>query len=149
AGDHIVSSSRLYGGTDSLLRHSFPKMGVQVSFVDPDDPASWRAAVQENTKAFFGETIGNPKIDVLDIEAVAAVANEAGVPLIVDNTVATPYLINPIAHGADTVVHSATKYLSGHGTVIAGAITDGGTFDYGAYGDKFPGFTEPDESYHG
>ncbi len=149
-GDHIVAGSSLYGGTDSLLRHSFPKIGIEVSFVDdPNDPAQWLAAVKDNTKAFFAETIGNPRGDVLDIEAVAAVAKESGVPLIVDNTVATPWLLNPIAHGADTVVHSATKYIGGHGTVIAGAIIDGGTFDYAAHGDKFPGFTEPDESYHG
>src|SRR5699024_6637720 len=102
-----------------------------------------------NTKAFFAETVGNPRGDVLDIEAVAGVANDSGVPLIVDNTIATPYLVNPIAHGAHTVVHSATKYLSGHGTVIAGVVIDGGTFDYSAYPDKFPGLNEPDESYHG
>ncbi|MGH3423477.1 MAG: bifunctional o-acetylhomoserine/o-acetylserine sulfhydrylase [Nocardioidaceae bacterium] len=150
AGDHVVSSPRLYGGTDSLFRHSFPKMGVEVGFVeDPDDPASWRAAVRPNTKAFFGETIGNPMIDILDVEAVAAVAHEAEVPLIVDNTVATPFLLNPLAYGADTVVHSATKYIGGHGTTIAGVVVDGGTFDYGAHGDKFPGLTEPDPSYHG
>ncbi|MDO9380985.1 MAG: bifunctional o-acetylhomoserine/o-acetylserine sulfhydrylase [Nocardioidaceae bacterium] len=150
AGDHVVASSSLYGGTDSLLRHSFPKLGIQVTFVaDPDDAEQWRAAAQPNTKAFFGETIGNPKGDVLDLETVAAVAHEVDVPLIVDNTIATPYLLNPLAHGADTVVHSATKYIGGHGTAIAGVIVDGGTFDYGAHGDKYPGFTEPDESYHG
>lgn len=150
AGDHIVASASLYGGTDSLLRHSFPKLGIEVTFVaEPNDPQQWRDAVRENTKAFFGETIGNPKGDVLDLEAVAAVAREVGVPFIVDNTVATPYLLNPLKHGADTVVHSATKYLGGHGTAIAGVVVDGGTFDYGAHGDKFPGFTTPDESYHG
>ncbi len=150
AGDHIVASASLYGGTDSLLRHSFPKMGVEVSFVaDPDDPDAWAAAARPTTKAFFGETIGNPKSDILDIEAVAEVAHAHEAPLIVDNTIATPYLLNPIAHGADTVVHSATKYIGGHGTAIAGAIVDGGTFDYSAHGDKFPGFTAPDESYHG
>lgn len=150
AGDHVVASSSLYGGSDSLLRHTFPKMGITVTFVaDPNNPDEWRAASKDNTKAFFGETVGNPRGDVLDIEAVAVVAKEVGVPLIVDNTIATPWLLNPLQHGADTVVHSATKYLSGHGTVIAGVIIDGGTFDYAAHGDKFPGFTEPDESYHG
>ncbi|NED98245.1 bifunctional o-acetylhomoserine/o-acetylserine sulfhydrylase [Phytoactinopolyspora alkaliphila] len=150
AGDHIVASASLYGGTDTLLRHSFPKLGVQVSFVDaPDDPQAWRDAVQPNTKAFFGETIGNPKGDVLDVEAVAAVAHDVGVPLIVDNTIATPYLLNPLKHGADVVVHSATKYIGGHGTAIAGVLIDGGTFDYAAHGAKFAGFTTPDASYHG
>lgn len=150
AGDHIVASSSLYGGTDSLLRHSFPKLGITVTFVaDPNNPDEWRAAAQDNTKAFFAETVGNPRGDVLDIEAVSVVAKEVGVPLIVDNTIATPWLLNPLKHGADTVVHSATKYIGGHGTVIAGVVIDGGTFDYGAHGDKYPGFTEPDESYHG
>ena len=150
AGDHIVVSPSLYGGTDSLLRHTFPKLGIEVTFVaNPDDPASWREAARENTKAFFGETIGNPKGDVLPLREISEVAHEVGVPFIVDNTIATPYLLNPLAHGADTVVHSATKYIGGHGTAIAGVVIDGGTFDYGAHGDKFPGFTEPDESYHG
>ncbi|MCD9154562.1 bifunctional o-acetylhomoserine/o-acetylserine sulfhydrylase [Aeromicrobium duanguangcaii] len=150
AGDHIVASASLYGGTDSLLRHTFPKLGIQVTFVeDNNDPAAWRAAVQDNTKVFFGETIGNPKGDILDLEAISAVAKEVGVPFIVDNTVATPYLLNPLKHGADTVVHSATKYIGGHGTAIAGVVIDGGTFDYAAHGDKFPGFTTPDASYHG
>jgi O-acetylhomoserine (thiol)-lyase len=149
-GDHVVASSSLYGGTDSLLRHSFPKLGIEVSFVaDPNDPEQWRAAARTNTKAFFAETVGNPRGDVLDIEAVAAVAKELAIPFIVDNTIATPWLLNPLKHGADTVVHSATKYIGGHGTVIAGVVIDGGTFDYGAHGDKFPGFTQPDESYHG
>ena len=150
AGDHIVSSASLYGGTDSLLRHTFPKLGIEVTFVeDANDPDAWRAAVKPNTKAFFGETIGNPKGDVLDLEAISAVAKETGVPFLVDNTVATPYLLNPLAHGVDTVIHSATKYIGGHGTAIAGVVIDGGTFDYGAHGDKFPGFTTPDASYHG
>ena len=150
AGDHIVASASLYGGTDSLLRHTFPKLGIRVTFVEePNDPQQWRNATQENTKAFFGETIGNPKGDVLDLEAISAVAREVGVPFLVDNTVATPYLLNPLQHGADTVIHSATKYIGGHGTAIAGVVIDGGTFDYGAHGDKFPGFTTPDESYHG
>ncbi|MCW2771594.1 MAG: bifunctional o-acetylhomoserine/o-acetylserine sulfhydrylase [Aeromicrobium sp.] len=150
AGDHIVASASLYGGTDSLLRHTFPKLGITVSFVeDANNPDAWRAAAQDNTKAFFGETIGNPKGDILDIEAIATVAKEVGVPLIVDNTVATPFLLNPLAHGANTVVHSATKYIGGHGTAVAGVVIDGGTFDYAAHGDKFPGFTTADPSYHG
>ncbi|MCO7240724.1 bifunctional o-acetylhomoserine/o-acetylserine sulfhydrylase [Aeromicrobium sp. CnD17-E] len=150
AGDHIVASASLYGGTDSLLRHTFPKLGIQVTFVeDNNNPDAWRAAVQENTKAFFGETIGNPKGDVLDLEAISVVAKEVGVPFLVDNTVATPYLLNPLKHGVDTVIHSATKYIGGHGTAIAGVVIDGGTFDYGAHGDKYPGFTQPDASYHG
>jgi O-acetylhomoserine (thiol)-lyase len=150
AGDHIVSSARLYGGTYNLFHYSFPKLGVEVSFVDsPDDPEAWRAAVRPNTKAFFAETISNPQIDVLDIETVAGVAHEAGVPLIVDNTVATPYLIRPLEWGADVVVHSATKYLGGHGTAIAGVIVDGGTFDFAADPERFPGFNTPDPSYNG
>jgi len=150
AGDHIVASPSLYGGTYNLLHHTLPKLGIQVTFVDnPDDPASWRAAAQENTKIFYGETIPNPKGDILDIEAVAAVAHEIGVPLIVDNTVGTPYLLRPIEHGADVIVHSTTKFLGGHGTSIGGAIVDGGRFDYAKYPEKFPGFNEPDPSYHG
>ena len=149
AGDHIVASPRLYGGTYNLLHYSLPKLGIETTFVeDPDDLDSWQAAVRPNTKAFFGETISNPKIDILDIPGVAAVAHANGVPLIVDNTIATPYLIQPLAHGADIVVHSATKYLGGHGTAIAGVIVDGGTFDWAGSG-KFPGFTQPDPSYHG
>ena len=148
AGDHIVSSPRLYGGTYNLFHYSLPKLGIDVTFVDnPDDPESWRAAAQPNTRAFFGETISNPQIDVLDIPSVAAVAHDVGVPLIVDNTIATPYLIQPLSHGADIVVHSATKYLGGHGTAIAGVIVDGGTFDW--TNGRFPGFTTPDPSYHG
>jgi O-acetylhomoserine (thiol)-lyase len=148
AGDHIVSSPRLYGGTYNLFHYSLPKLGVDVSFVDdPDDLDSWRAAVRPNTKAFFAETISNPQIDVLDTPGVSGVAHQHGVPLIVDNTVATPYLIQPIAQGADIVVHSATKYLGGHGAAIAGVIVDGGTFDWTQ--DRFPGFTTPDPSYHG
>ena len=148
AGDHIVSSPRLYGGTYNLFHYTLPKLGIEVSFVEnPDDLDSWRAAVRPNTKAFFGETISNPQIDILDIPGVSAVAHENGVPLIVDNTIATPYLIQPIAHGADIVVHSATKYLGGHGTAIAGVIVDGGNFDW--TNGSFPGFTTPDPSYHG
>ncbi|OBG12985.1 bifunctional o-acetylhomoserine/o-acetylserine sulfhydrylase [Mycolicibacterium celeriflavum] len=148
SGDHIVSSPRLYGGTYNLFHYTLPKIGIEVSFVeDADDLDSWRAAVRPNTKAFFAETISNPQIDVLDIPSVAAVAHDAGVPLIVDNTIATPYLIQPLSHGADIVVHSATKYLGGHGAAIAGVIVDGGTFDW--TNGKFGGFTEPDPSYHG
>jgi O-acetylhomoserine (thiol)-lyase len=150
AGDHIVSSPSLYGGTYNLFHYSLPKLGIEVSFVDdPDDLDSWRAAARPNTKAFFGETISNPKQDVLDIEGVAGVAHELGVPLIVDNTVATPYLIRPLEWGADVVVHSATKYLGGHGAAIAGVIVDGGSFDYTASPERFPGFNQPDPSYHG
>lgn len=149
-GDHIVSSPSLYGGTYNLFHYTLPKMGIEVSFVeDPDDLDSWRAAVRPNTKAFFGESISNPKNDILDIEGVAAVAHEVGVPLMIDNTVATPYLIRPLEWGADVVVHSATKYLGGHGTAIAGAIVDGGTFDYARYPDRYPNYNTPDPSYHG
>jgi O-acetylhomoserine (thiol)-lyase len=150
AGDHIVSSPSLYGGTYNLLHYTLPKLGITTTFVEnPDDPESWRAAVQPNTKLFFGESIANPKNDVLDIEAVAKVAHEAGVPLVIDNTVATPYLIRPLEWGADIVVHSATKYLGGHGTAIAGVIVDGGTFDYAQYPERFPNYNQPDPSYHG
>jgi O-acetylhomoserine (thiol)-lyase len=148
AGDHIVSSPRLYGGTYNLLHYTLPKLGIETTFVEnPDDLDSWRAAVRPNTKAFFGETISNPQIDILDIPGVSSVAHESGVPLIVDNTIATPYLIQPIAHGADIVVHSATKYLGGHGTAIAGVIVDSGNFDWTQ--GRHPGFTTPDPSYHG
>jgi len=150
AGDHIVSSPSLYGGTYNLFHYTLPKLGIEVTFVDnPDDLDSWRRAVRPNTKAFFGETIANPKNDILDIEGVAGLAHEVGVPLIVDNTVATPYLIRPLEWGADVVVHSATKYLGGHGTAIAGVIVDGGTFDYGQYPERFPNYNQPDPSYHG
>ena len=150
AGDHVVASPSLYGGTANLLRHTFPKLGVSVDFVDdPDDLDAWRRAVRPTTKAFFGESIANPRQDVLDIEAVAGVAHEAGVPLVVDNTVATPYLLRPLEWGADVVVHSATKYLGGHGTAVGGVIVDGGTFDYASQPDRFPGFNTPDPSYHG
>jgi O-acetylhomoserine (thiol)-lyase len=149
AGDHIVASSTLYGGTYNLFKYTLPKLGITTTFVEnQDDLEEWQAAVQPNTKAFFAETIGNPKVSILDIEGVSAVAHKNGVPLIVDNTVATPYLIRPLEHGADIVVHSATKFLGGHGTVVAGAIVDGGKFEW-SKSDKFPGLTEPDESYHG
>jgi O-acetylhomoserine (thiol)-lyase len=150
AGDHIVSSASLYGGTYNLLRHTLPRFGIEVSFVaDPDDPQEWRAAIRPNTKALFAETLGNPRGNVLDVRAVADVAHAAGLPLIVDNTVPTPFLLRPIEHGADVVVHSATKFLGGHGTTIAGVVVDGGTFDFGAHAERFPDFTEPDPSYHG
>src|SRR3546814_134138 len=149
AGDHIVSSAALYGGTYNLLHHTFSKLGIEVSFIaDPDDLDAWRAAVKPNTKAFFAESIGNPRNDFLDVEGVSGVAHESNVPLIVDNTVATPYLIRPIEWGADIVIHSATKFLGGHGNSMGGIIVDGGTFDFGSSG-RHPGFTEPDESYHG
>ncbi|MGW2955605.1 bifunctional o-acetylhomoserine/o-acetylserine sulfhydrylase [Streptomyces eurythermus] len=150
AGDHIVSSTSLYGGTYNLFRHTLPRFGIEVSFVDdPDDAEAWRAAIRPNTKALFAESLGNPRGNVLDVRAVADVAHAAGVPLIVDNTVPTPYLLRPLEHGADIVVHSATKFLGGHGTAIAGVVVDGGTFDFGAHADRFPDFTEPDPSYHG
>jgi O-acetylhomoserine (thiol)-lyase len=149
-GSHIVSSASLYGGTYNLFKYTFPKLGIEVSFVeDPDDLDAWRAAAKPNTKAFYGESIGNPKIDVLDIAGVAEVAHDLGVPLVVDNTIATPYLIRPFEHGADIVVHSATKFLGGHGTAIGGIVVDGGRFDFGAHADRFPGLTTPDPSYHG
>ncbi|MGI8456652.1 MAG: bifunctional o-acetylhomoserine/o-acetylserine sulfhydrylase [Propionibacteriaceae bacterium] len=149
-GDHIVASPSLYGGTYNLLHYTFAKMGIEVSFVaDPDDIESWRSAVRPNTKAFFGETISNPKQEILDLEAISALAHEVGVPLVVDNTVATPYLIRPLEWGADVVVYSTTKYLGGHGTSIGGAIIDGGTFDYAAQPDRYPQYNQPDPSYHG
>jgi O-acetylhomoserine (thiol)-lyase len=149
AGDEIVSTTSLYGGTYNLFHYTLPKLGVEVEFVeDQDNLDEWRSKVRDTTKAFYAETIGNPAGNVLDIEAVAGVAHEAGVPLVVDNTIATPYLLRPFEHGADVVVHSATKFLGGHGTAIAGVIVDGGTFDYSASG-RFPGFTEPDPSYNG
>jgi O-acetylhomoserine (thiol)-lyase len=150
AGDHVVASPSLYGGTYNLLHHTFPKLGIQTTFVeDPTDLASWRAAIRPNTKVFFAETVSNPRQDVLDIEGVAGVAHEHGVPLVVDNTIPTPYLIRPLEWGADVVVHSATKYLGGHGTSIAGVIVDGGRFDYAQYPERFPNFNQPDPSYHG
>jgi O-acetylhomoserine (thiol)-lyase len=153
AGSHIVASPSLYGGTYNLLHYTLPRLGIETTFVtDPQDPQAWRDAVRPNTKAFYAETVPNPKQDILDIATVAGIAHDAGVPLIVDNTVATPYLIRPLEHGADVVVHSATKYLGGHGTAIGGVIVDGGTFDYGADDDtraRFPSFNEPDPSYDG
>ena len=150
AGDHIVSSSSIYGGTYNLFKYTLAKLGIEVTFVEnQDDPEEWRRAVRPNTKLFFGESIGNPKINILDIELVAGIAHESGVPLIVDNTIATPYLIQPLKHGADIVVHSATKFLGGHGAVIGGIIVDGGKFEWSKNVEKFPGLTEPDPSYHG
>jgi len=150
AGDHIVSSSSIYGGTYNLFKYSLAKLGIATTFVeDQDDPDEWHRAVRPNTKLFFAETIGNPKINVLDIRQVADVAHAAGVPLIVDNTIATPYLIRPFEHGADIIVHSATKFLGGHGTVIGGVLVDGGRFAWSKNVEKFPGLTEPDPSYHG
>ncbi|MFI8129784.1 bifunctional o-acetylhomoserine/o-acetylserine sulfhydrylase [Streptomyces diastaticus] len=150
AGDHLVSSTSLYGGTYNLLRHTLRRLGVEVSFVDdPDDLDAWRAAIRPTTKAVFAESLGNPRGNVLDIRGVADVAHEAGVPLVVDNTVPTPYLLRPAEHGADIVVHSATKFLGGHGTTLGGVVVDAGSFDFGAYPERFPGFTEPDPSYHG
>ena len=149
AGSHIVSSAALYGGTYNLLHYTLPKLGIETTFIeDPDDLDAWRAAVRPETKAFYDETIGNPRNDVLDIEGLAGVAHEHGIPLIVDNTVASPWLIRPLEWGADIVVHSATKFIGGHGTSIGGVICDGGSFDFSASG-RFPMFTEPDPSYHG
>ncbi|QDO87515.1 bifunctional o-acetylhomoserine/o-acetylserine sulfhydrylase [Ornithinimicrobium ciconiae] len=150
AGDHLVASPSLYGGTQNLFAQTLPRLGIEVTFVeDPTDPESWRAASNERTRAFFGESIANPSGLVLDIRGIADVAHEVGVPLIIDNTIATPYLTRPIEHGADIVVHSATKYLGGHGTAIGGVLIDSGNFDYAQYPDKYPGFNEPDEGYHG
>ncbi|ABY23337.1 O-acetyl-L-homoserine sulfhydrolase [Renibacterium salmoninarum ATCC 33209] len=150
AVDHIVSSPSIYGGTYNLFAHTFKKFGIEVTFVDdPDNLDQWRAAIKPNTKLLFGEVVSNPRQDILDIEGVSAVAHEAGVPLIVDKTLATPYLIRPLEWGADVVLHSATKYLGGHGAAIAGVIVDGGTFDYAKDPEKFPGFNTPDESYNG
>lgn len=148
AGDEVVSSASLYGGTYNLFSTTLPKLGIKVKFVDSDNPENFRAAITDKTKALYAETIGNPQGNVLDIEAVAAIAHEHGIPLIVDNTFPSPYLLRPIEHGADIVVHSATKFIGGHGTSIGGIIVDGGKFDWKASG-KFPGLTEPDPSYHG
>lgn len=148
-GGHVVSSASLYGGTYNLFHYTLPKLGITTTFVDdPDDPNEWAAAIRPNTKAFYAETLGNPKGDVLNFELVAKIAHDHKIPLVVDNTLATPYLTRPIEHGADIVVHSATKFIGGHGTSIGGVIVDGGKFDYEGSG-RFPGFTEPDPSYHG
>jgi len=148
-GGHIVASASLYGGTYNLLHYTMPKLGVEVSFIDdPDDLDAWRKAIRPNTRAFYGETVGNPKGDIFDLEGVSAIAHEAGIPLVIDNTVMSPYLCQPLRHGADIVVHSATKFIGGHGTSIGGIIVDGGKFDYEGSG-RFANFTEPDPSYHG
>lgn len=148
AGDHIVSSAHVYGGTYNLFANTLKEQGISVTFVDPSDPENFRKAIQPNTKLLYGETLGNPNSDVLDLEAVSAVAHENGIPLIVDSTFATPFLLRPLEHGADIVVHSATKFMGGHGSVMGGVIVDGGKFDW-TQNDKFPGLTTPDESYHG
>jgi len=147
-GDHIVSAKTLYGGTYNLFAHTFRNMGITVSFVNPNKVANFEEAIQENTKALFLETIGNPNADLVDIQAVADIAHKHGLPLIVDNTFASPYLLRPIKHGADIVIHSATKFIGGHGTSIGGVLVDAGRFDWAASG-RFPRFTEPDASYHG
>lgn len=148
AGDNIVAAKTLYGGTYNLFAHTFGDFGIDVTFVDPDVEGSFEAAVKPNTKAIFIETLGNPNSSLIDIEAVAGIAHKNGIPLIIDNTFATPYLLRPIAYGADIVVHSATKFIGGHGTSIGGVIVDGGNFDWAASG-KFPGLSEPNPSYHG
>jgi O-acetylhomoserine (thiol)-lyase len=148
AGDHVVSANSLYGGTYNLFVHTLPRLGVGIDLVDPADPENFRRAIRPETKLLYAETVGNPKLDTLDVRAVADIAHEAGVPLIVDNTMPTPYLVRPIEHGADIVVHSATKFMGGHGTSIGGVAVDSGRFDW-AQNDKFPGIVEPDASYHG
>ena len=147
AGDHIVSVSQLYGGTYNLFHYTLPKLGIQVSFVDADDPENFRKAVKSNTKAFYGEGLGNPRLNIFPFAEVGKIAKEVGVPLIIDNTALSPYLNRPFEHGANIVVHSATKHIGGHGTSIGGIVVDGGNFNWG--NGKFPGFTEPDMSYHG
>src|SRR5690625_1271701 len=148
AGDEIISSSSLYGGTYNLFMNTLPHMGIKVTLVDGSNLDHYRQAITPKTKAIFAETIGNPRGDILDVEAVANNAHEHGIPLIVDNTVPTPFLMRPIDHGANIVVHSATKFIGGHGTSIAGVIVDGGNFDW-TQNDKFPGLTQPEPSYHG
>ncbi len=147
AGDHIVSVAQLYGGTYNLFHYTLPKLGIQVSFVDGDDPENFRKALKPNTKAFYGEGLGNPRLNIFPFAEVGKIAKEAGVPLIIDNTALSPYLNRPLEHGANIVVHSATKHIGGHGTSIGGIVIDGGNFDWGR--GRFPGFTEPDMSYHG
>lgn len=148
-GGHVVASSSLYGGTYNQLHYTFPKLGVETSFIDdPDDLDAWKAAIRPNTRAFYGESIGNPKGDILDIEGISEIGHAAGIPLVIDNTLASPFLCQPLTHGADIVTHSATKFIGGHGTSIGGVIVDGGAFDYEGSG-RFANFTEPDPSYHG
>lgn len=148
AGDHIVSSSNLYGGTYNLFANTLPEQGLTTTFVDPSDPQNFESAIKENTKLLYAETLGNPNSDVIDLKAIADVAHKHGIPLIVDNTFATPYLLRPIEYGADVVVHSATKFIGGHGTVMGGVVVDSGKFDWAA-NDKFPGLSKPNPSYHG
>lgn len=148
AGDHIVSANTVYGGTYNLFENTFRDYGITTTFVDGSNPENFRQAIRKNTKALFLETLGNPNSTIIDVEAVAAIAHEHGIPLIVDNTFATPYLFRPLEHGADVVVHSATKFIGGHGTALGGVIIDGGSFDW-AQNDQFPGLSEPNPSYHG
>ena len=148
AGDHIVSSTNLYGGTHNLFANTLVEQGLTTTFVDPADPENFEKAIQPNTKLVYAETLGNPNSDVIDLEAIAAVAHRHGIPFIVDSTFATPYLLRPLEHGADIVVHSATKFMGGHGTVMGGVVVDGGKFDW-AQNDKFPGLSKPNPSYHG
>lgn len=147
-GDHIVSARTIYGGSYNLLEHTLPEYGIHTTFVDPEDPENFRKAIKNNTKAIFIETLGNPNCNIINMEAVAAIAHENGIPLVVDNTFGTPWLFRPIEHGADIVVHSATKFIGGHGTTLGGIIVDSGKFDWKASG-KFPSLTEPNPSYHG
>lgn len=148
AGDHIVSSTNLYGGTHNLFANTLKEQGLDTTFVDPSDPENFEKAIQPNTKLLYAETLGNPNSDVIDLEAIADIAHKHGIPLIVDSTFATPYLLRPIEHGADVVVHSATKFIGGHGTVMGGVVVDSGKFDW-AQNDKFPGLSKPNPSYHG
>ena len=148
AGSHVVSSTNLYGGTFNLFSNTLPEQGITTTFVDPSDPANFAKAIKPNTKLLYAETLGNPNSDVIDIEAVAKIAHENGIPLVIDNTFATPFLCRPIEYGADIVVHSATKFIGGHGTVMGGVVVDGGNFDW-AKNDKFPGLSKPNPSYHG
>ncbi len=147
AGDHLVASNSLYGGTYNMLKNTLPRLGITTTFVDPDSPGNFKSAVKKNTRAFYAESLGNPKLDVIDLESISSLAKEAKVPFIVDNTVATPYLLNPIKHGANIVIHSTTKYINGNGTALGGIIIDAGTFDYG--NGLFPELNEPSPSYHG
>ncbi len=147
AGDELISATSLYGGTYNLFAHTLPRLGITVKFVDPTDPENFRQAIGEKTRAIYAETVGNPKLDTLDIAAVAEIAHDAGIPLIIDNTLPSPYLVRPFEHGADIVIHSATKFIGGHGTSIGGIIVDSGKFNWA--NGKFPAFTEPDSSYNG
>ena len=147
SGDHLVASNSLYGGTYNMLKNTLPRLGITTTFVDPDSPGNFKSAVKKNTRAFYAESLGNPKLDVIDLESISSLAKEAKVPFIVDNTVATPYLLNPIKHGANIVIHSTTKYINGNGTALGGIIIDAGTFDYG--NGLFPELNEPSPSYHG